>query len=88
MQTYLLQFPLRPPWRPYHTDSEGLQNVKLKPKVLREKGGRRVCMCNRSRSVLVAAALCAEEAWIASCSCGLHMNACGHAWNLHGLSVS
>lgn len=32
-QTYLLQFPLRPPWRPYHTDTSGLRNVKLKPKV-------------------------------------------------------
>ena len=32
LQTYLLQFPLRPPWRPYHTDAEGLRNVKLKPK--------------------------------------------------------
>lgn len=33
LQAYLLQFPLRPPWRPYHTDHQGLQNVKLKPKV-------------------------------------------------------
>ncbi|EFN57906.1 hypothetical protein CHLNCDRAFT_141955 [Chlorella variabilis] len=31
--TFLLQFPLRPPWRPYHTDRVGLENVKLKPKV-------------------------------------------------------
>ncbi|PSC72452.1 DNA-directed RNA polymerase III subunit RPC5 [Micractinium conductrix] len=32
-QTFLLQFPLRPPWRPYHTDNAPLQNVQLKPKV-------------------------------------------------------
>ncbi|KAL4443420.1 hypothetical protein ABPG75_011157 [Micractinium tetrahymenae] len=31
--TYLLQFPLRPPWRPYHEDKTPLRNVKLKPKV-------------------------------------------------------
>ena len=35
LQTYLLQFPLRPPWRPYHTDTEGFENVKLKPKARR-----------------------------------------------------
>ena len=32
-QTYLLQFPLRPPWRPYVADGDELHNVKLKHKV-------------------------------------------------------
>jgi hypothetical protein len=33
LQTYLLQFPLRPPWRPYHSEEPGLLNVALKSKV-------------------------------------------------------
>ena len=58
LQTFLLQFPLRPPWRPYHTDNAPLQNVQLKPKVR----GRARSRCGaRPHCVILACTLPRER---------------------------